>query len=405
MSKQSPNMIDVDIVIVGAGLVGTPLAHALAGQGWSVALLDAQSAATRQMPAHNLLEQRCTALSLGSQQWLSAQSLWPAIAADACAIRQVHVSQKGFFGVTRLKADELGVDALGYVVNNSMVSQVLQRALESTDVSFHAATRVNAVEIENECVRIKTDQQQFKARLLIAADGISSSIREAVGIETRQVDYEQAAVLSTLKIEKPHAHIAYERFTDSGPLALLPRPGPYMSFVDCINTEQRENLLALNDAQYLERLQCRFGHRLGRFEAIGPRFCTPLLRIEATRQVANRTVLMGNAMRLLHPVGGQGYNLALRDVASLQTVLGELSNVSGADAQTLDPGEDKVLSRFEDGRQKDQQRIVRMTDLLARGGRGQASLLAHGRALALIGLDNLSPLRKRFAQLSMGIAR
>ena len=392
-------MNEVDIAIVGAGLVGTPLAQVLSRQGWSVALLDAgvqRSSDTAADPAHARMNERCTAVSLGTQRWFADNELWSSIAPDACAIKQVHVSHKGYFGSTRLNANELAADAVGYVVSNAYLNQALVQNLETTDVNHLYDARVSAVNYVDDHVQIQHAQGTVIAKLLIAADGVSSLVRDCAGIDTRQVDYDQVALLGTVKLKQSHKHIAYERFTPSGPLALLPRPGPYMSFVDCIDPHEAQLIESLDDEQYRQRLQKRFGYRLGEFDAVGPRFSTPLIRIEACEQVAPRTVLLGNAMRLLHPVGGQGYNLALRDVAQLQR---NLETVVGSDA-----GDTGLLTRFAEQRQADQNRVVRFSDYLARGFRGHSSLPAHVRALGLLSLDTVSPLRERFARQTMGLS-
>ena len=390
-------MNSVDIAIVGAGLVGTPLAKVLAGQGWRVALLDAGSQADRASAnSAQPLTERCTALSLGSRQWLETQGLWSGLADDACAIGQVHVSHKGYFGSTRLDARELDVDAVGYVLANTRMNAAFIEQLSHTPVQYICDARVEAVVTADDHVQINYGERKLQARLLIAADGVSSTVRESVGIRTEHVDYEQCAALGTVQLNRPHNNIAYERFTASGPLAFLPRPGARMSFVDCMDPDDRESVAGMNDQQYLARLQQRFGYRLGRLAAVGPRLLTPLVRIEASEQVGTRVVLLGNAMRLLHPVGGQGFNLALRDVAELCNLLG--NHRSG------DPGAAELLNTFSGLRKKDQHQVVSFTDLLARGFRGQASLPAHVRALGLLGLDSASPLRQRFARRTMGVS-
>ena len=390
-----------DIAIVGAGLVGVPLAQVLAAQGWQVVLLDAQGpmadAAAASDTATHYLKQRCTAVSLGTQRWFARHGLWSAIAEDAAPIRQVVVSHKGYFGATRLKAAEMGVDALGHVLNNQHLVESLQPLLAQSSVDHRTAARVVAVRQQEGFVDVQLEGgDSVRARLLIAADGVGSVVRESVGITTTQVDYQQAAVLSMLKLADAHGDVAHERFTDSGPLALLPRKGPYMNVVDCIEPEQQAEMSALNDADYLARLQSRFGYRLGRFEAVGPRLVLPLVRIEATAQTASRTLLLGNAVRLLHPVGGQGYNLAMRDVECLVQLL---------EAQRdADPGDAQLLAEFVAARQADQQQVVRFTDTLARSFRGHASLPGHVRSAALLGLDTLTPLRRRFAGRTMGLS-
>lgn len=393
----------VDIIIVGAGLVGAPLAAALGSAGWSVALLDEKpelpkdSVASSTIP--DALSQRCTALSLGSKQWLAEHGLWEMIADDACAIKQVSVSHKGYFGATRLHAHELDVEAVGYVVNNDRFSNSVLQLLSETSVKHFTGVRVSSVTHQEDQIQVScTENLIVHGRVLIAADGVSSVVRESSGIQTRQVDYDQSAVLGTVQLSDAHNGVAYERFTPTGPLALLPRTGHYMSFVDCIDPGEQADIEQLDDAAYLDRLQTRFGHRLGRFLAVGPRFTIPLVRIEATQQVAHRTILLGNAVRLLHPVGGQGYNLALRDVAELVRLLTE-----GLGSQ--DPGDKQLLARFIELRSMDQKRVVLFTDALARGFRGRASMPGHFRSLCLQGLDTLSPARREFARRTMGLAR
>jgi len=403
--------VEFDIAIVGAGLVGLPLAFALARRGWCVGLLDAdkasvtEAAQNRSKPEPEVhaetfdanLAQRCTALSLGTQQWFDSEGLWDVVAQDACVINRVNVSHKGYFGATRLNATELGVAAVGYVVNNTQFSAEQRQQLPDTTVKHYQNTRVSSVEFHDDAVTVHASSgARFQARLLIAADGIGSVVRESAGIAVGQVDYQQSAVLGMVRLAGEHLGVAHERFTPSGPLAMLPRPGPYMSFVDCLDPDDQDHIGHLNDADYLTRLQKRFGYRLGRFAAVGPRFVTPLMRIEADSQIANRTILLGNAMRLLHPVGGQGYNLAMRDVAQLVALLDNNDD--------RDPGSESLLSQFVSLRASDQKQVVQFTDVLARGFRGSASLPGHLRSAALLGLDTLSPLRREFASRTMGQA-
>lgn len=405
----------VDIAIVGAGMVGLPLAQALAARGWRVGLLDAggESVVSASSPkdsddTHGTsqtalepdlwqdLSQRCSALNLGTQRWLAKQNLWNLVADDACAINRVNVSHKGYFGGVRLNADELHVPAVGYVVNNAEYVRRLAGNLTHTTVVHCHNAKVVAVEQHETSLTIRVDNApSVRAKLLIATDGIGSVVRESAGIGTVQKDYDQVAVLGTLRLSTDHEGIAYERFTSSGPLALLPRPGSYMSFVDCIDPADQVEVERMSSDDYLSRLQSRFGYRLGRFSAVGPRFVTPLMRIEATSQTADRIVLLGNAARLLHPVGGQGYNLALRDASELVRLL-DMQRV-------VDPGDVELLVRFVKNRAADQKNVVQLTDTLARSFRGSAKLPGHLRSAALLGLNWVTPLRRRFAHRTMGL--
>ena len=333
--------------------------------------------------------------------WLERQGLWPALAADACPIRRVHVSHRGRFGATRMSAAEHGVDALGHVVENRAVLAALDARLGASGVQRLSARRVDEVSVTQGGVRLRhlpavggaqEEGAVLRARLVIGVDGVDSAVRAALGIASRRVDYHQSAVLGTLAVERDHEHVAYERFTDTGPLALLPRPGRVVSFVECVTHERGEEVMALDEAAALAHLQRRFGYRLGRFPALGPRTFVPLARVEARRQVAPRAVLLGNAARLLHPIAGQGYNLALRDAARLVETL----------VPAGDPGEAARLAAFAAARRRDQRRVVLLTDTLARTFRGENAALSQLRALALVGLDTVSPLRRRFARLAMG---
>jgi 2-octaprenyl-6-methoxyphenol hydroxylase len=406
--KSIPCSNVVDIAIVGAGLVGLPLALALCAQGWSVVVIEASKqlqpsacdtatdASTDTLVKESALRQRCTALNVGTKQWLANNGLWDCLAKDACAIERVNVSHKGYFGATRLEAAEYGLTALGYVINNQNYVQQLRTACENSALNIHFDLRVVSVEHEEQCVTLNMDNgASQKARLLVAADGINSVVRESTGLKTSQLDYEQAAVLGMVALTTPHRGVAHERFTQTGPLALLPRPGLFMNFVDCIEPCEQSAIEQMTSDEYLTRLQTRFGYRLGKFKQVGPRFVMPLLRIESDAQTSRRTVLIGNAVRLLHPVGGQGYNLSMRDVDGLVKLLDK--------GVVPDPGADNLLSEFSLSRRADQKSIVRLTDALARGFRGHASIPGHLRSSALLGMDMLTPLRKQFAAKTMGL--
>lgn len=385
----------VDIAIVGGGLVGTPLSIMLANQGWSVALFEQQSNATTEPGSRGY-----TALSASTVSILVQQRLWQQASEDACAIKRVHVSHKGYFGSTQIDGERHQVDALGYVVDNARFLASFQSLLAHSSVHRFSASTVERVEYETASAKVHFvqagDQQTLQTRLVIAVDGVSSKLREAAGIATDHTDYDQVGILGVVSLNQPHNNVAYERFTPSGPLALLPRPDNTASFVYCINPDMQDGMRVLSDEDFLEKLQEAFGYRLGKFQSVGKRNYVPLVRIEARQQVGQRLVLMGNALRLLHPVAGQGYNLAIRDVEGL---LANLSDIN------IDPGNSALLQQFAESRNKDHQQVVRMTDLLARTFRGSASIPAHMRALGLLGLDRIPPLRDQFTQKSMGFLR
>jgi len=383
----------VDIAVVGGGLVGAPLAIMLASLGWKVALVE-KAASTEQLTPGS---RGYTALSDATVQLLSAHGLWARAAEDACAIEQVHVSHKGYFGSTHIDCRDHRVDALGYVVDNSLFGTVLRSQLESRGVQLFELTHVQQADYHQDHAVLQCHRGDtvisIESKLVVAVDGVDSELRSGAGIESHTTDYDQIGVLGLVQLAQDHEHVAYERFTPSGPLALLPRPDKRASFVYCVEPDRRHELMSMSDSEFISHLQNEFGFRLGRFKHIESRVVVPLVRVEAEKQTSQRLLLLGNSLRLLHPVAGQGYNLAMRDVQSL---LRQLEDTS------IDPGDGEMLKQFALSREDDHKRVVGLTDFLARAFRGKASLPAHARALALLGLDRLPPLKKRFTEQSMG---
>jgi len=409
------NNVSVDIAVVGGGLVGTPLAMVLSQLGFRVALIDKQPWVNSQSPTHAASQpgtRGYTAVSDSTVRMLQKHQLWDAVAHDACAIKQVHVSHKGYFGSTKINATDEQVAALGYVVDNVQLLHAFQSEIATQAPSLQIIDNalVSSVkhEPDNAILEYASPQhgqqqtQQLSAKLLIAVDGVSSVLREASGIGVQQTDYDQVGVLGTVGLSQSHEHIAYERFTPSGPLAMLPRPDNTASFVYCIDPTMCDDVEAMNDSQFLAFLQDAFGYRLGQFSSVSTRTLVPLLHIEAKQQTSDRLILMGSAFRLVHPVAGQGYNLAMRDVDALCSTLADTLQISQRDNTDADPGSRSLLQRFAQNRQADHKTVVRLTDTLARTFRGAASLPAHARALSLITLDRIPMLRHRFARRSMG---
>ncbi|MEE9334222.1 MAG: FAD-dependent oxidoreductase [Granulosicoccaceae bacterium] len=381
MVESSPDTdCETDIIIVGGGMVGTPLALLLAQQGWKVTLLDAADTSIPPTLHSKSLEQRCTAISAGSVSLLNAVGLWEAVKADACPITKVHVSQRGFFGTVRMQAGEHNLDALGFVVNNEQYLVALRSLLADSAVQHIAGARAMSynASIDSATVGYKAEpgENSVTAKLVIAVDGVASAMRDAVGIGIRHHNYEQCAVLGCVELDQPHNNVAYERFAAGGPLAMLPRTGNIASFVFCIDAKHQKRFTAMQPDEFLATLQSEFGHRLGTFKQVGRRSIFPLTRIEAQVQQRDRLLLLGNAMRLVHPVAGQGYNLAIRDVAGLLNTLGT--------ADVADPGNATLLAGFVNLRESDQNRIVKLTDVLARGFRGYSKLPGHIRGAGLL---------------------
>jgi 2-octaprenyl-6-methoxyphenol hydroxylase len=394
--KPATTALEVDVTVVGGGMVGASLAAALGGTGVRVLLVESVpfDAGSQQS-----FDARTTALGNASQRIYHALGLWDELAPGAQPIHSIHVSEAGHFGFARLTAAEQGIEAFGYVVANRLLGAALWRRLsQDRELTVAVPARVADVEITAEAVSLNVlgegrDPQAVRTRLVVAADGAHSQVRAAAGIEASVEDYEQVAVVAIVAVDQPHAGRAYERFTASGPLAVLPLHDGHVAVIWACTPELAHQILALDQAGYLQRLQATFGWRAGRFTHAGQRGSYPLRLTRAHRPVAQRTVLIGNAAQALHPVAGQGFNLGLRDAA----MLAELIAAAPADA-----GDAALLARFAHWRAGDRLGVTRFTDGLVKlfgDTRPGVGLL---RRTGLLMFDLAPPAKAALARVSAG---
>lgn len=309
----------VDVAIIGGGMVGASLAVGLAGTGVSTLLVEGSTPGSKTQPS---FDDRTTALGNASQRIFQQLGVWDRLAPEAAAITTIHVSDAGRFGFARLVAAEQGVDAFGYVIPNRVIGAALWEKLQDAQgVLLRVPARPEQVEIGAEAVTFRVGEESVSARLVVAADGAHSVVRAAAGIEADVEDYDQIAIVANVAADRPHNGTAYERFTQSGPLAVLPlRDGSYGVVWTCAPARAAE-VLSFDNNTYLRELQERFGWRAGRFVRAGVRASYPLKLTRAAATAGARTVLIGNAAQALHPVAGQGFNLGLRDAAMLAEVI------------------------------------------------------------------------------------
>jgi 2-octaprenyl-6-methoxyphenol hydroxylase len=389
-------LLDVDVAIVGGGMVGASLAAALAGSGRRLLLVESVPFGAAAQPS---FDERTTALGNVSRRIFEGLGVWSAIAPEAAAIRNIHVSEAGRFGFARLTAAEQGIEAFGYVVANRCVGAALWSSLTAMpELSVHAPARVADLAITPERVAFTVvkgsgDAVPVRAQLLVAADGAHSQIRTAAGIGAEVVDYEQVAVVANLAADRAPEGWAYERFTPTGPLAVLPRHDGGLAVIWACRPAHAQALLALDEDGYLAQLQGQFGWRAGRFVRAGRRSTYPLRLTRAASSVATRTVLIGNAAQALHPVAGQGFNLGLRDAAMLAEVV---SNTAG------DAGGPAALRQFVDWRTRDRRGVVRFTDGLIRLFGDRRPGVALLRNLGLLMFDLAPPAKDALARVSAG---
>ena len=396
-------VVKCDVAVCGGGLVGATLALALAELALDVVLIEAHPFGTFGQPS---FDDRTTALSNGSRRIFDALRVWPLLEREATAIRRIHISDRGRFGFARLDAAEQGLSALGFVVVNRAMGAALWRRLEESSVRILAPAKVRGMRLVEGRQRIECElgpqgSAAVEAKLAIAADGAQSALREAAGIGAQTWNYEQTALVTNVLTQRFHDHIAYERFTPAGPLALLPMSEGRLGLIWTFTPDVAQSVAQANDTDFLARLQDAFGFRLGRFMRVGARQLYPLVLTRADEHVAERLAIVGNAAQTLHPIAGQGFNLGLRDAASLAEVLAD-GRAQQRDA--FDPGDGLWLERYREWRVADRTNIVRFTDGLVRLFAQPLGPIKALRDVGMLAFDLMPAAKGALSQLSLGAA-
>jgi 2-octaprenyl-6-methoxyphenol hydroxylase len=382
---------DYDIIIVGGGMVGASLACALGNSSLRIAVVEAIAPGEPGQPSY---DDRTIALAYSSRRIFEGIGVWDNIAQrSASPIEHIHISDRGHFGFTRLHASDMGIEALGYVAETRALGAALYESMATySNIELICPATVNSVNILTDRAELTVEDdgkaRNISARLAVAADGGDSPLRRAVGIEASRHEYDQTAIVANVTPGKDHQNTAYERFTSTGPLALLPMPGKRCAVVWSTSKDNVETMLGWSDEEYLAKLQERFGDRLGRFERVGKRAAYPLSLTRVKQSVSNRIALIGNAAHTVHPVAGQGFNLGLRDVATLAQVIVDATR-DGKDFGALE-----VLGPYAAWRKRDNQRVATFTDGLVRVFANDFLPLMVARNVGL-SLVNLFPSVKR----------
>lgn len=404
---------DFDLIIIGGGLAGASLACALKkvainnGGPLKVAVVEAHAFDTGSQPSY---DDRTIALSYGSRCIFDSMGLWSLLEPYAEAIDTIHISDRGHFGVSRLTKEQEGVEALGYVLENKRIGQQLYAAIKDQTAIDGLVSKIRLFcpaeiatlqqDAEQATVEILVNGQSQKltGKLVVAADGNNSQVMQLLNIGSSRQDYKQSALITNITPGKKHNNVAYERFTDTGPLAMLPMQGNRCSVVWTLSPEQAEYLYAMDEAEFKAQLQQRFGYRLGQFKKIGKRHIYPLFLQAATEMVHGRVVIIGNAAHSVHPVAGQGFNLALRDVALLSEFIVDKRRSAG------DIGEQGMLQDYANQREQDIKRVYRFTDTLVKTFSNNIAPLAHLRSLGLLLIDIVPDIKHQLATQSMGLS-
>jgi 2-polyprenyl-6-methoxyphenol 4-hydroxylase len=405
MSQSAEGLNQFDITIVGGGMVGISLALLLAAQQrWKILVIESKVMAKNNKTEYSAsFDARSTALSWSSRSVLQKMGIWHNIEQHTQAISSIHVSDRGHFGLTRLEAEEAGVDALGYVVENSWLGSVLIQQAKQADISLKDGAKILSFQpkAQSMALAIEIDGQQelINSKLLVVADGANSTSINKLGISQKRKAYDHNAIIANISLEQAHNKVAYERFTDNGPMALLPltdfKNDHRCALVWTQPSDQADALMALDGSEFVSQLQTRFGDRLGPFKAVGERVSYPLALTISEEQVRRRLVVIGNAAHSLHPVAGQGFNLSLRDIDCLAQCLID-------QPQETDVGELEPLLSYQKQREKDQRNTLLFTDNLTKLFGLSSSTVALGRNSGLLMMDLVPALRNQFAHFGMG---
>lgn len=392
-----------DVVIAGGGANGLTLALALC-RFTQLKLAVVEANAYQQQSVHPGFDARVIALAKGSQHILHQCGL--SLSELAEPIKRIHVSDSGHLGQCVLEHQDYQLEALGYVIELQRLGHLLRQAIQEYGedrLQWFCPDQISAIRQQQSCHQLTLQSgEEIESRLLVVAEGSASPTRELLNIGASAQPYNQVAVIANLAMDRPHQGIAYERFTEHGPLALLPMRTDQAgqtrySLVWSIAPEQQVSFLQATEAEFLSMLQRAFGYRAGRFIQVGARHCYPLSLCTANQFVSHRTVLIGNAAQTLHPIAGQGLNLGLRDVADLGEMLQQ------AEQQQADPGSYAVLSQYRQTRDKDKTDTIGLTDGLVKLFSNQHLPTLVGRNLGLFAMQMMAEVKTVFAMQTTGL--
>ncbi|MDN3681702.1 2-octaprenyl-6-methoxyphenyl hydroxylase [Vibrio tapetis subsp. quintayensis] len=385
-----------DIVIAGGAMAGATLALALNAycqETLSIAVVEPFLAQHDEHPGY---DSRSIALSYGTVELLKNMQLWSAIKPYAVAINHIHVSDRGHAGMTDMDANEMGIEALGYVVELADTGRIYHEKLQqAANIDFLCPASVTSIERDAMSVSLLLSSgETIQAPLLVAADGTQSVCCDEIGLKQTEQDFGQVAVIANITAEQAHEGRAFERFTESGPLALLPMSEGRLSLVWCLSSDEANKVLSLSDSQFLVELQSAFGWRLGKFTLAGSRTSYPLLLRTRDQFISHRVAVIGNAAQTLHPIAGQGFNLGIRDVATLAQEIAKAGQ---------DIGEYRLLSRYAQRRNSDREQTISLTAGLVHLFSNDYPAMRIGRNLGLMLMDNVSLVRTPLLRRTMGL--
>jgi 2-octaprenyl-6-methoxyphenol hydroxylase len=396
LSHPSEIHCDYDLVIVGGGIVGMTLACALKNSGLNIALVEAQT------KSQAVAREQAYAVSLLSGRIFQGIGVWDEILPQIATFRQIRLSDADHPQVVQFLPRDLGTSALGYVAEHHVLLTALQNCLnQSSSIDWLCPATVIATDYETPVaqltVQLGDKHRIIRTRLVVAADGARSPLRQQAGIRTHGWQYWQSCIVATVRPEKPHNDTAFERFWTSGPFAILPLPGNRCRIVWTAPRAEAEALVALDDEQFLTELGKRYGTHMGKLSLVGKRYTFPVQLMQSNRYIASRLALVGDAAHCCHPVGGQGLNMGIRDAAALAQVL-QTAYQSGEDIGHL-----QVLQRYDRWRKQENLTILGFTDFLNRLFSNHWLPIVVLRRLGLWALQTIQPIKSLSLRLMTGL--
>ncbi len=380
--------------------MGASLACCLATSGYRIAVLEKVPVNADQQPSY---DDRGLALSLSSCRILKAIGVWQDLETGSVPIKKIHISDRGNFGIVRLNAHDLGIDAMGYVViARTLGRALLNKLVASSDIEFINPAEVISLHRDHSGVSLSIDngntKQDITCKLVVAADGSQSRLRDMASLNAEIKDYHQTAIVSNITADISDKFTAFERFTSQGPLALLPLGNSDFVSVFCVSNNNFQRYMELRDDIYIDQLQEVAGKRIGNMKMLGSRYAYPLKLVRTSPSFSDRVVMLGNSAHSIHPNGAQGFNLGLRDTACLAEIL-----IKNRGYPEFDPGAKSNLEAYQAFREHDQDRVIGFSDGLTGLFYSHSMVKTVFRNSAMT-LFNLMPdMKKKFVMMAMGL--